>query len=245
MELLIVTAVAAECDAILAACSRFDVLVGGVGPAAAAAATAGALAGGSYELVINAGIAGGFAPMTTGGIAVASACVFADLGAETDTGFETVSALGIGTERYDVAPRLAVELADVTGGHLGTILTVSTVTGTAATADRLQQRYPDAVAEAMEGAGVAAAASLRGLPFAEIRAISNPVGPRNRASWDLPAALDAIGRAVAAIAASTPIAASPASPASAASPANPARDVSPSSPSSPFTPAGGTGQWAS
>ncbi len=182
MSLLVVTAVEAERDAIRAALGERDVTVfaGGVGPAAAAAATSAALATAGHDLVINAGIGGGFAPLQVGGIAVASAIVFADLGAETDTGFSGVSALGFGTDRYEVAPQLAIELTDRTGGRLGTVLTVATVTGTAATADELRGRYPDAVAEGMEGAGVAAAATLHGVPFAEIRAISNAVGPRDR-----------------------------------------------------------------
>ncbi len=201
MNLLIVTAVAAEREAVLASGCHVDVLAAGVGPAAAAAATAAALALGNYDLVISAGIAGGFAPAVPGGIAVASACVFADLGVEDEGGFVPISALGFGTDRYDVPPRLSGELAELTGGHRGTILTVSTVTGTAATAQQHRRRYPDAVAEAMEGAGVAAAASLRGVPFAEIRAISNLVGPRQRELWDVPAALDGLGRAVTSVAA--------------------------------------------
>jgi futalosine hydrolase len=52
----------------------------------------------------------------------------------------------------------------------------------------------------MEGAGVAAAARLHGVPVAEIRAVSNQVGPRDRGSWDVPSALAALGRAVAAVA---------------------------------------------
>ncbi|MEP7179809.1 MAG: hypothetical protein ABI775_12015, partial [Pseudonocardiales bacterium] len=63
----------------------------------------------------------------------------------------------------------------------------------------LRGRFPDAVAEAMEGAGAAAAATLHGVPFAEVRAISNPVGPRDRDAWRIPEALSALGRGVAAI----------------------------------------------
>jgi futalosine hydrolase len=199
MRILVVVAVAAERDAIAAALapgSEVELLVGGVGPAAAAAATSAAL--GDAELVLCAGIGGGFAPLAPGDIAVAAAAVFADLGAETAAGFVPLSELGYGAERYDVAPKLAVELADRTGGHLGTVLTVATVTGTAATAGRLAGRFPDAVAEGMEGAGVAAAALRHGVPFGEIRAISNAVGPRDRDSWQIPRALEALGRAVAA-----------------------------------------------
>ncbi|HKC28477.1 MAG TPA: futalosine hydrolase [Jatrophihabitans sp.] len=197
MDVLVVCAVAAEQAALGPVGAQ--VLVGGVGPAASAAATSRALAARPYDLVLSAGIGGGFAPLGPGDVAVASAVVFADLGAETPDGFLTVAELGFGTGRYDVGPQLAVELADRTGGHLGTIVTVATVTGTAETALALSRRFPDAVAEGMEGAGVAAAATLYGVPFAELRSISNLVGPRDRESWDVPLALDALGKAVAAV----------------------------------------------
>lgn len=207
-RLLVVTAVDAERDAIVAALpdgTGTTVVTGGVGPAAAAATTSAVLSAASPavppQLVLSAGIGGGFAPLAPGDVAVAATSVFADLGAETAEGFVPVSALGFGSETVTVDPQLAIELADRTGGHLGAVLTVATVTGTAATADALRARYPDAVAEAMEGAGVAAAAAVHGVPFAEVRAISNPVGPRDRASWRIPEALAALGRAVAAIAA--------------------------------------------
>jgi futalosine hydrolase len=197
MDVLVVCAVPAE-QAALAATGA-QVLVGGVGPAAAAASTSRELAARSYDLVLSAGIGGGFAPLGPGDVAVASAIVFADLGAETPDGFLPVADLGFGTGRYDVAPQLAVELADRTGGHLGTVLTVATVTGTAQTATALSRRFPDAVAEGMEGAGVAAAATLYGVPFAELRSISNLVGPRDRDAWDIPMALEALADAVAAV----------------------------------------------
>jgi len=193
---LVVTAVPAERDALVAAGCSADVLVAGVGPAEAAARTSAALAGGSYRLVLSVGVGGGFAPLAPGDVAVASAIVFADLGAVTADGFATASELGFGREAYAVEPALGVQLADRTGGHLGTILTVATVTGSAAGADALIARYPDAVAEGMEGAGVAAAALARGVAVGEIRAISNLVGPRDRDAWQIPLALTTLGRAV-------------------------------------------------
>jgi futalosine hydrolase len=194
---LVVCAVPAERDAIRAAGADVEVLVAGVGPAASAAATAHALDG--FSLVLSAGIGGGFAPLGPGDVAVASSIVFADLGAETADGFVPLSSLGFGAERYDVEPGLAVELAERSAGHLGTVVTVATVTGTATTAAALAERFPDAVAEGMEGAGVAAAAALHGVPFGEIRAISNLVGPRDRSAWQVPLALESLGRAVAAV----------------------------------------------
>jgi futalosine hydrolase len=199
VDLLVVCAVEAECSAVLAAGAKADVVVGGVGPAAAAAATSRALSTRTYDLVLCAGIGGGFAPLRVGDVAVAAAIVFADLGAETPDGFVPMSDLGFGSEHYAVEPKLAVELADRTGGHLGSVLTVATATGTAGSADSLARRFPDAVAEGMEGAGVAAAAALHDVPVAEVRAISNSVGPRDRAAWDIAGALESLGRAIAAV----------------------------------------------
>ncbi|MEV6814852.1 futalosine hydrolase, partial [Micromonospora sp. NPDC051296] len=76
---------------------------------------------------------------------------------------------------------------------------VSTVTGTAASTEALRQRHPDAVAEAMEGYGVAVAASHAGVPFAELRTISNPVGPRDRDAWRMREALNALTTAATAL----------------------------------------------
>ncbi|HEX4789744.1 MAG TPA: futalosine hydrolase, partial [Actinospica sp.] len=75
---------------------------------------------------------------------------------------------------------------------VGTILTVNTATGTAERAAEMTRRHPEAIGEAMEGYGVAAAAQLADLPFAEVRAVSNLIGPRDRDAWRLDLALAAL-----------------------------------------------------
>jgi futalosine hydrolase len=179
-----------------------DFLVSGVGSANAAATSAIALVDGGYDLVISAGIAGGFTPTAVGETVVASAVVQADLGAEDGSGFLPVSQLGLGSERVELDPALPAELAARCHARLGAVLSVSTVTGTQATADARRSRCPDAVAEAMEGAGVLAAARVTDTAFAEVRTISNLVGPRDRSAWQIGPALDALGAAIAAITAS-------------------------------------------
>ncbi|MFD6424221.1 futalosine hydrolase [Streptomyces sp. NPDC060198] len=210
MRVLVVTAVPAERDAVTRASGEapevrtvpgaelhrtgpLDVLAGGVGPAAAAAATAFALASGPYDLVVSAGIGGGFAPAApVGSLVVASGIVAADLGADTPEGFVPVTGLGFGKVLH-VPPRSLVrEAADATGAATGTVLTVSTVTGSAERAAALTAAHPGALAEAMEGFGVAEAAGSLGLPVLEIRAVSNPVGPRDRDAWRIGDALAAL-----------------------------------------------------
>lgn len=190
MRLLAVTAVEAEADAVRA--GGAEAVVAGIGPAAAAAATSAALGAGHYDLVVSAGIAGGF-DVPVGTVVVATRIVAADLGVETADGFEPIGVTGL-----DVAADVVTAMTPP-GAVAGPVLTVSTVTGTATSAAALRARHPDAVAEAMEGFGVATAAVLRGVPFGEVRTISNLVGPRDRPSWRIPEALQALTEAFAAI----------------------------------------------
>lgn len=205
-RILVVTAVDAERDAMLRGLRgdpRFDVRAGGVGQAAVAAFTATALAQADYDLVISAGIAGGFTERAeVGYLVVADDIVAADLGAQTPDGFLSLDELGFGTSRFAVDENVSSRLFEAlrarglgSGIVRGTVLTVSTVTGTAATAAKLAARVPGAAAEAMEGYGVAAAASLRGVSVIEVRAISNTVGPRDRAAWRIADALSALEQA--------------------------------------------------
>ncbi|MFI6285891.1 futalosine hydrolase [Streptomyces sp. NPDC051018] len=173
-----------------------DVLVAGVGPAAAAAGTAAALARTPYGLVVSAGIGGGFGTLApVGSLVVAEAIVAADLGADTPDGFVPVDELGFGRTRHLPPAALASRAAGATGALLAPVLTVSTVTGSAGRAALLAERHPGAGAEAMEGFGVAEAAVAHGVPVLEIRAVSNPVGPRDRAAWRIKDALEALAHA--------------------------------------------------
>lgn len=213
-RILVVTAVAAERDAVLAGrrpaigmvegievhrastpAGLLDVISSGIGPVAAAVATGCVLRHG-YDVVISAGIAGGFAVAPIGSVVVADAVVHADLGADGPDGFTSMADLGWGPVRVELPEGLARELARRTGAVLGEVLTVSTVTGRRDRAEALLARHPRAVAEAMEGIGVQAAAAHQGVPSAELRAISNPVGPRERDQWRIADALSALGLAL-------------------------------------------------
>jgi futalosine hydrolase len=207
-ELLVVTAVAAEADAVRASADPAVVTVEtvGVGPVAAAVATTRLLYraeadGTPYRAVLSAGIAGGFPGQAEmGATVVGTRSVAADLGAETPDGYLAVEELGFGSSVIEADPAMLRSLASaLPGSVLGDILTVSTVTGTAATAQELARRYPGAAAEAMEGFGVASAATAAGLPFAELRTISNTIGVRARADWRPGPALAALTNAAALI----------------------------------------------
>jgi futalosine hydrolase len=169
---------------------------------AAAIGTAKALARRrDATLVISAGIAGGFAGrIAVGGLAIADRITFADLGARVDTGFLTLNEMGLRQESsYPVADsrvreRLAASSLAVVCGE---VLTLACMTGTDDDGEQLASRNPHAIAEAMEGFGVAAAARDAGVPYAEIRAISNPIGKRDPTTWNMQGAFDALAEAFA------------------------------------------------
>lgn len=199
---LIVVATAGEAARLADLHAR--VVVSGVGPVAAALATQRALAQAPARLVISAGIGGAYpgSGLRPGDLAVSSVMVQADLGAWDGDGFMPLGALGLSV-RPDAAQDAAFpawvrapQVAVRAGAALGPALTLSGVTGSLAQAAALEVRHPGALCEGMEGAGVAHAALLAGVPALEVRGISNPVGPRDRQAWRIPEALEATRRGV-------------------------------------------------
>jgi futalosine hydrolase len=163
-------------------------------------------AGRPVDLVVSAGIAGGFAGRVgIGDVVVAQTAHFADLGAATDGGFLDLAGLGLAGGEPLTSPRSDQVCAALAAGGLqpraGGVLTLATMTGTDARAAALADAHRRALAEAMEGYGVAWAAVQHGLPWAEVRAISNLIGRRDRSRWDIPAAFAALSAAIAALAA--------------------------------------------
>lgn len=197
MRILVVCAVSEEAEAVEAGRTvrhELDVLVAGVGPAAAAAATARAIAengqmGRAYDAVVNAGICGAFEGRAEiGDVLIATDVVAAELGVALPWRFQPIDELDMGTNRIGCNTVLTVAVE----GVRGEILTLASITGSDGLAANLAHRHPEAVGEAMEGFGVATAAQQAGLPFAEIRGVSNYIGERDVTRWDWTAALKAL-----------------------------------------------------
>jgi futalosine hydrolase len=202
-RILVVTAVDAERAAYErglsgnrdAARAAVTVLAGGVGSAAAAAATAAALARAPYDIVVSAGIGGAFpGAAAIGDLLVAERIIAADLGADGPEGFRSMQELGFAATVFDTPALNALSGPPDSAFAVvrGDLLTVNTATGTAERTEWLSSRYPGSVGEAMEGYGVAVAAVQAGVPFAEVRAVSNLVGPSDRAAWRIGLALSTL-----------------------------------------------------
>jgi len=189
------------------AAGELQVFDGGPGPVAAALSTAWLLAlTPSCDLVISAGIAGGFRGRAEiGDVVLADQVIAADQGVLTDDGFSTLRDLGLPGEGGYAVDNAEHRARLASGPYqllAGDILTLSCMTGTDARASDLAARYPRAVAEAMEGYGVIEATRRsyertgREIPFAEIRAISNIIGRRDRSTWNIPLAFGALADAM-------------------------------------------------
>lgn len=179
---------------------EMSLLLTGVGPVAAAATLGRHIGAGHVTGVVCLGVAGSYdlsqAPLGTP--VVANAEVFPEYGLRREDGIEP-QALGfpqltVGGEavydRLDLDPRhaaAAMGLCLPTELRQGAFATVSGVT----TGVKPHGR-DGLLAENMEGFALALACRLAGIPFLELRTISNKVGARPPRDWDLSGALTAL-----------------------------------------------------
>jgi futalosine hydrolase len=179
----------------------------GFGPVAAAARAAQLIAEHKPERVLLVGIAGSLDDR----LAIGSAHRFdrvACYGVGVGSGGDFVPAAALGWQQW---PGDAGDASAQTGGQIGDVISSAagdraggeqtdlllTVCAAAANAEDVRlrlQAFPGAVAEDMEGFAVAFACRLRGVPFDIVRGISNRAGDRDKARWQVAAAVEAAGR---------------------------------------------------
>lgn len=175
-----------------------EVLVTGVGMVATAAHCARALARNRYDLAFNFGVCGSFDPALMPGTVVhITEDRIAELGAEDGEHFLDIEALGLGQSGVIVngaPPQNAGldALARVRG------ITVNTVHGAESTIAEIRRRCSPDV-ESMEGAAFAYACTISGVPYAQVRAVSNLVERRNREAWRIDLAIRHLNEAAAQI----------------------------------------------
>jgi futalosine hydrolase len=153
------------------------------------------------EAVVLFGVAGAY----PGGPEIGRACWvtedwLADEGVQTPSGFLSLEQLGLGARGpFATDAALTDELDARLDGGLPRVVgaTVSTCSGTDALAAARSAACPAAAVESMEGAAVGSVCVALGIPWAQLRVVSNRTGDRDRGGWDLHAALARLHEAVA------------------------------------------------
>jgi futalosine hydrolase len=165
--------------------------------------------------VIGFGVGGAYpgSGLGVGDLALAASESYGDEGAATPDGWISTREIGIpllergGERTFNDLPldadRVERAAAALRGAGLrvrvGPFVTVSCCSGTAALGAALAGRF-GALCESMEGAAYAHVAALYGLPFLEVRGISNLVEDRDLSRWDLRTAAAVAAEAAAALA---------------------------------------------
>lgn len=176
-----------------------DVLVTGVGMVATGVWCARALTEAHYDVAFNIGLCGSFdSGLPPGTVVHVAADRVAGLGAEDGDRFLTPDDLGLveaGQQPYlrlelvNEAPPANAALAELPAVRG---ITVNTVHGAEASIAAVVERFSPQV-ESMEGAAFMYACLVHGVPFAQVRAVSNIVERRNRARWKVSEAIHALG----------------------------------------------------
>jgi len=192
---------------------RVALCSGGMGKANAAHAAAILITRYAPQAFVIFGIGGAYpgSGAKVGEIALATEEIAGDEGVLTPGGFKDTSYINIPLVRteavalYNRFPAhdklLAKALQSLpqsssdTRMHKGPFVTLSTCTGALVRAKELEAMY-HGLCENMEGAAAAQVAVLHGIPWLEVRGISNIVEDRDLGKWDIPKAAEAAQKAV-------------------------------------------------
>lgn len=189
MKLLVVAATEAEIGIFSSRMPHIATLVTGVGMVATTYALMKRLAGHQYDLVLQAGVGGSFdRTVPLGSLVHVVSDRFGDLGAEDHDSY--IDIFGLGLLGSNDAPYTNGMLANpLSGAHRHITLpqvsgiTVNSVTGSTATV-AIRQQY-GCTTESMEGAALHFVCLNEEVTFAQVRAISNYVEPRDKSKWQM------------------------------------------------------------
>jgi len=191
---------------------RVALTTSGLGKANAAACLAATTLALGPRAAIQVGIGGAYLGsfLSNGMVAAASEELQLDLGLRREDGaLDGLDALGFAATpardgrpaRFNLVPThagLQLVLAERLGLPLLRFATLDAITAGVDRGAALQRAH-DVSVESMEGAAAAQVADRLGLPFAEVRGVSNLVGERDKGLWDIRSAVHASCRAVRAL----------------------------------------------
>jgi futalosine hydrolase len=169
---------------------QLDVLVSGIGLTAATWSITRQLQLKKYGLAIQAGIAGCFnRQLPLGSVVSVGSDTIADQGVLENKVFKTVFDMKLAPENRPPYKKGWLqnphrELLKKTGLKMVKSISVNEITTGRARIKLLQDKY-GAVAESMEGAAFHYACLMEGVPFVQVRSLSNYTGERNKGRWKM------------------------------------------------------------
>jgi futalosine hydrolase len=169
-----------------------DVMITGVGMVATAVRCSHALARREYDLALNLGVCGSFdASLELGTVVHVVSDRLSELGAEDGKQVLTLEELELpGASVFTNPAPPSYPPFDTLPAVTG--ITVNTVHGTKASIAAIAKRFNPQV-ESMEGAAFMSACLLQKLVFAQVRAVSNRVEPRDKDAWKMGDAIRNLG----------------------------------------------------
>ena len=152
--------------------------------------------------VLQFGIGGAYTGsfLSIGMIAAACEEWHIDTGVHTPQGWQDMRQLGFSLwgDYYNCFPtdaELTAQICAKSGAPSLRFATAEAVTGDFALSFALQERL-DVAVESMEGAAAAQVCTALAVPFAELRAVSNIVGERDKSAWNIPLAVRRVNEAM-------------------------------------------------
>jgi futalosine hydrolase len=215
VRLLVVAATAAEVSPFLAELPRvagsgprmtryrsarhdIDLLVSGVGMVATSAWCSRALAAARFDAALNLGVCGSFrAALSPGTVVNVVSDRIAEMGAEDGEALITVQQMNlVGDDEFPFKNGRLVNASAPPFSAFSSLpavdgITVNTVHGRDRSIARVVEHF-DPDVETMEGAAFMYACLIHGVPFAQVRAVSNMVERRNRAAWKMNEAVESL-----------------------------------------------------
>jgi len=174
---------------------KVDILITGMGMTATAYYLGKQLPGSNYDVVLNAGICGSFSTdLTIGKVVNVTEECFCELGAENNDQF--ISLFDLGLMDPDEPPFRSGKLLNNSNLKSASLrklervrgITANTIHGHPESIRKIRDQFhPDV--ESMEGAAFFYACITSGVPFHQVRCISNFVEERDKSKWDIPLAL--------------------------------------------------------
>lgn len=134
--------------------------------------------------IVVCGVGGAYpsSGLSMGDVASADIEIYGDLGAQSPSGFLDMQTLGFPVVAGSAPLFNEIPMQVFPTSNCVRFVTVSTCTGTEASAREIASRTKGSI-ENMEGAAIAHVARLHGVPVGEVRGISNMVTNRDTKSW--------------------------------------------------------------